>query len=129
MPNNDIKSGIYVGEGGKVSQISVSGDVFAGDKYTAGGVAEDKQRLLDEIASIQKKLAALDEGHPGLRKDADDELAKAHEAGTNGDKDRLVEKLETARGYLERLGQAAPAAVMLAHAVATLVGQAAAIAL
>jgi hypothetical protein len=129
MAKRDIQSGIYVGDGGNVSRLSVGGDVIGGDKYAGGAPNEDRQKLLAAVASIQKQLAELNEGHPGLRQDAGDELAKALDAGTRGDKDRLVEKLDSARGYLERLGQAVPAAVMLAHSVATLVAQASSLAL
>ena len=118
----DLESaGIYMEQGASIKSVSVGN--LAGRDLTIGADAgvDERQRLLAEIEELRAQVAALAEANPGLRDDAHDELSKAKTAGEQGDTNRLVEKLEAARGYLERLGKDLPSALALAGTVATLV--------
>ena len=84
------------------------------------GSAQDLAQVLELLKRLEDQIANLDEAPAGLRNDAQDEVRKAHQAGAQGDTQRLVEKLGTAQGYLERIGQSLPAAVTLPQTVATL---------
>jgi hypothetical protein len=122
MVQRDLESaGIYMEQGASIKSVSVGN--LAGRDLTIGADAgvDERQRLLAEIEELQAQVAALAEANPGLRDDAHDELSKAKTAGEQGDTNRLVEKLEAARGYLERLGKDLPSALALAGTVATLV--------
>jgi hypothetical protein len=124
-------AGIYLGEGARIGKLDVSGnvagrDVVVGAKLAdAAAEAGDRQQLLEILKQLEEQVAALHEAPSGLRSDTTDELRKAREAGEQGDADRLGEKLETARSYLERIGQALPAALTLAQAVAAIATRAA----
>jgi hypothetical protein len=123
MGQRDLESaGIYMEQGASIKTVSIGGNVVGRD-LTIGADAgvDERQRLLAEIEDLRAQVAALAEANPGLRDDAHDELSKAKTAGEQGDTNRLVEKLEAARGYLERLGQDLPSALALAGTVATLV--------
>ena len=118
----DLESaGIYMEQGASIKSVSVGN--LAGRDLTIGADAavDERKRLLAEIEELRAQVAALAEANPGLRDDAHDELSKAKTAGEQGDTNRLVEKLEAARGYLERLGKDLPSALALAGTVATLV--------
>ncbi len=122
MVQRDLESaGIYMEQGASIKSVSVGN--LAGRDLTIGADAgvDERQRLLAEIEELRAQVAALAEANPGLRDDAHDELSKAKTAGEQGDTNRLVEKLEAARGYLERLGKDLPSALALAGTVATLV--------
>ena len=122
MVQRDLESaGIYMEQGASIKSVSVGN--LAGRDLTIGADAgvDERQRLLAEIEELRAQVAALAEANPGLRDDAHDELSKAKTAGEQGDTNRLVEKLESARGYLERLGKDLPSALALAGTVATLV--------
>ena len=77
------------------------------------------------LQTLQAEVAALKDAPPGLKDDAADELRKAHDAGQQNDPKRLDEKLDTARTYLERIGQTLPSALALAQAVAAVAARAA----
>jgi len=95
--------------------------VHIGVSSDEAAAVEDRQQLLELLARLQQEVEALKEAPAGLRSDALDELKKAQAAGEDKDDDRLVEKLSTAQGFLERIAAALPAAVSVAQAVATLV--------
>jgi hypothetical protein len=116
-----------VGKGARVGNISVGGNVAGRDVVvtsttTTGDMASaaNMVQVLEQLKSLQDQIGNLEDAPAGLRDDASDELRKAHQAGSQGDRQRLVEKLGTAQGYLERIGQSLPAAVSLAQTVATL---------
>jgi hypothetical protein len=123
MGQRDLESaGIYMEQGASIKTVSIGGNVVGRDlTIGADAAVDERQRLLAEIEDLRAQVAALAEANPGLRDDAHDELSKAKTAGEQGDTNRLVEKLEAARGYLERLGQDLPSALALAGTVATLV--------
>jgi hypothetical protein len=123
MVQRDLESaGIYMEQGASIKTVSIGGNVVGRDlTIGADAAVDERQRLLAEIEDLRAQVAALAEANPGLRDDAHDELSKAKTAGEQGDTNRLVEKLEAARGYLERLGKDLPSALALAGTVATLV--------
>jgi hypothetical protein len=123
MVQRDLESaGIYMEQGASIKTVSIGGNVVGRDlTIGADAAVDERQRLLAEIEDLRAHVAALAEANPGLRDDAHDELSKAKTAGEQGDTNRLVEKLEAARGYLERLGKDLPSALALAGTVATLV--------
>jgi hypothetical protein len=114
-----------VGKGARIGKIEVHGhvagrDVVVGTTPADAASAQDLPQVLELLHRLEEQIAALAEAPAGLRADARDEVQKAHQAGAQGDTERLVEKLGTAQGYLERIGQSLPAAVTLAQTVATL---------
>src|SRR5438477_10318088 len=114
-----------LGEGARIGKIEVGGhvagrDVVVGTTPADSASAQDLPQVLVLLKRLEEQLAGLTEAPTGLRDDAQDELRKAHHAGAQGDTQRLAEKLGTAQGYLERIGQSLPAAVTLAQTVATL---------
>ena len=116
----------YLGRGAKIDSVKITGnvagrDVHIGVSSDEAAAVEDRQQLLELLARLQQEVEALKEAPAGLRSDALDELKKAQAAGEDKDDDRLVEKLSTAQGFLERIAAALPAAVSVAQAVATLV--------
>jgi F0F1-type ATP synthase membrane subunit b/b' len=129
MANTDGEPGsaaFYLGRGAKIDSVKITGNVAGRDVHigVSAGEAEavaDRQQLLELLARLQQEVEALKEAPAGLRSDALDELKKAQSAGEQKDDDRLVEKLSTAQGFLERIATALPAAVSVAQAVATLV--------
>src|SRR6266568_1534413 len=115
-----------LGKGARIEKIEVGGhvagrDVVVGTTPADAASAQDLAQVLDVLKRLEEQIAGLAEAPAGLRDDAQDELRKAHQAGAQGDTQRLIEKLGTAQGYLERIGQSLPAAVTLAQTVATLV--------
>jgi len=119
-------SAFYLGKGAKIDSVKITGnvagrDVHIGVSSDEAAAVEDRQQLLELLARLQQEVEALKEAPAGLRSDALDELKKAQAAGEDKDDDRLVEKLSTAQGFLERIAAALPAAVSVAQAVATLV--------
>jgi hypothetical protein len=116
-----------VGTRARVGNISVGGNVAGRDVVVTTTTtssepasAPDMAQVLEQLKSLQDQIASLEDAPAGLRDDASDELRKAHQAGSQGDTQRLVEKLGTAQGYLERISQSLPAAVGLAQTVASL---------
>jgi hypothetical protein len=118
----------YLGKGAKIDSVKIEGNVAGRDvniglsPANAAAVSE-RAHLLEVLNKLLAEVEGLEEAPSGLRSDAADELKKAASAGVDGDDGRLVEKLETARGYLERIAAAVPAAVTLAQTVATLVSR------
>ena len=114
-----------LGKGARIGKIEVGGDV-AGRDVVVGTTpakvasAQHLDQVLEVLKRVEEQIANLAEAPAGLRDDAQDEVRKAHLAGAQGDTQRLVEKLGTAQGYLERIGQSLPASVTLAQTVATL---------
>ena len=118
-------SGINVGGNARVNKIDVRGDVIGRDKVIGAladeaSAAQDREQLLALIARLQEQVKALEQAPSGLKDDASDELQKAHQAGQEGDRNRFLEKLESARGYLERIAEALPIGLQLAQTVATI---------
>lgn len=117
-------AGIYLGKGASIGKLDNRGniagrDVVVGANLTdAAAAATDRLQLLEVLTQVREQLATLHEAPAGLRDDAGDELRKAHEAAEQGDSSRVAEKLETARTYLERIGQTIPTALALAQTVA-----------
>jgi hypothetical protein len=114
-----------LGKGARIGDIKVGGhvagrDVVVGTTPADAASAQDMAQVLALLERLDEQIVTLAEAPAGLRDDAHDELRKAHQAGAQGDSQRLVEKLGTAQGYLERIGQSLPAAVTLAQTVATL---------
>jgi hypothetical protein len=114
-----------LGKGARIGKIEVGGHVAGRDVVVSttpadAASAQDLLQVLELLKRLEEQIAGLAEAPAGLRDDAQDELRKAHQAGAQGDTQRLVEKLGTAQGYLERIGQSLPAAVTLAQTVATL---------
>jgi hypothetical protein len=127
MVERESKSTAFsLGKGARTGNISVGGHVAGRDvvvtNTTAAGAtsAPDMSQVLAALQQVEDELAKLDEAPAGLREDVQDELRKAHQAGTQGDSERLTEKLSSAQSYLERIGENLPAAVTLAQTVATL---------
>jgi DNA repair exonuclease SbcCD ATPase subunit len=118
-------AGINIGGNARVSKIDVQGDVIGRDKVIGAladeaSAAQDREQLLALIVQLQAQVKALEEAPESIREDASDELEKARKAGEQGDKSRLLEKLETARGYLEKMVELVPVGVQLAQAVAAI---------
>jgi hypothetical protein len=114
-----------LGKGARIGKIDVGGHVAGRDVVVSttspdATSAQDMSQVLELLKQLEEQIANLADAPAGLRDDAQDEVRKAHQAGTHGDTQRLVEKLGTAQGYLERIGQSLPAAVSLAQSVATL---------
>ncbi len=114
-----------LGKGARIGKIEVGGhvagrDVAVGSTPADAASAQDMPQVLELLRRLEEQITELAEAPAGLRDDAQDELRKAQQAGTQGDTQRLVEKLGTARGYLERIGHTLPAALTLAQTVATL---------
>ena len=126
MAERDASSaGINIGGNARVSKIDVQGDVIGRDKVVGAiddeaQAAQDRQQLLDALAKLQAQVDALEQAPSGLKSDAHDDLDKAKQAGEQGDKNRLLEKLESARGYLERMAEFVPIGLQLAQTVATI---------
>jgi hypothetical protein len=126
--DSESSSAFSVGKGGRIGNISVGGNVAGRDVIITtttttsadAASASNMDQVLEILKTLQEQIASLDNAPAGLRDDAQDELRKAQQAGTSGDKERVAEKLGTAQGYLERIGQNLPAAIGLAQTVATL---------
>src|ERR1051326_5903798 len=120
-------AGINVGQGGQIDNLKIAGNVAGRDVYVGpqSGADGDQQARVDsilaELQSLKEAVAALQTSREDLRDDARDDLDKALKAGQGGDHARAVEKLDSARGYLERVGESLPAALTLAHTVASLI--------
>jgi hypothetical protein len=118
-------SAFSLGKGARIGKVEVGGNVAGRDVVviTTGAdpaAAQDMSQVLDVLKRLEEQICNLSDAPADLRDDAQDELRKAHQAEEQGDTQRLVEKLGTAQGYLERIGQSLPAAVTLAQTVATL---------
>src|SRR5690349_13735862 len=118
-------SAINLNRGSRVGRIEIHGNVAGRDVVLQAladeaSTAQDRQQVLELLARIEQRVAALEAAPPGLRGDAVDELRKAHDAGAQGDKSRLSEKLAAARDYLMRIGSEIPDALALAQTVATI---------
>src|SRR5258708_1182870 len=114
-----------LGKGARIGKIEVGGnvagrDVVVGTAPADAASAQDLLQVLELLKRLEEQIAGLAEAPAGLRDDAQDELRKAHLAGAQGDTQRLVEKLGTAQGYLERIGQSLPAAASHAQTEADL---------
>ncbi len=122
---------IDFGSGTIIHGNFTTGDVVGGDliKVTvttaaaAAGV-DDKQALLGMIDRIRADVAKLTDAPKGKLEDADDELRKAREAEVDGDRARLLEKLESAQKVLLALAGSSPAALAIGEAVGTLLQRA-----
>ena len=107
----------------RIDKVHIEGSVAGRDVVITAADAEavsSRKEMLEMLARLQAQVAALEQAPAGLQRDAGDELNKAQEAGEEGDDNRLVEKLETAHGYIERIAATLPAAVSVAQAVASL---------
>jgi hypothetical protein len=114
----------HLGKGARIDSVKITGNVAGRDVHIGvrrGRGANDRAQVLELLARLHQEVAALQQAPEGLRDDAADELKKAQAAGEAGDDDRLVEKLSSAQGYLERTATTLPAPVSLVRAVATLV--------
>ena len=116
----------YLGKGARIDSVKITGNVAGRDVHIGVSPADaedvsDRRQVLELLARVLAEVEALNEAPGGLREDAADELKKAQAAGEAEDDDRLVEKLSSAQGYLERIATALPVAVTLAQTVATLV--------
>jgi hypothetical protein len=130
MPSDDTtgnSSAFSLGKGARIGKIDVHGSVAGRNIITTSNVtpadaeaATDRQQMLELLTRIEQEIATLHDAPAGLRSDAQDDIRKAREAGQQGDTDRLVEKLGSAENYLQRIGQALPAALGLAQTVGTL---------
>src|SRR5215207_509494 len=116
-------SAFHLEDKARIDKLHIEGNVAGRDVNVtpadAEGVASRKE-LLALLTKLQAQVAALEQAPPGLQRDAGDELKKAQEAGEEGDNNRLVEKLQSAHGYLERIAATLPAAVSVAQVVASL---------
>jgi len=118
----------YLGKGARIDSVKIEGnvagrDVNIGVSPADAAAVSERAQLLEVLNKLLAEVEGLEEAPSGLRSDAAYELKNAASAGADGNDGRLVEKLETARGYLERIAAAVPAAVTLAHTVATLVSR------
>ncbi len=115
-------TGINISDSARVNRIEVHGDVIG--VYNAMGddarAAQDRQQLLAVLARLQEQVTALEDAPTGLREDAGDELQKAQKAAEQGDRSRFLEKLESAKGYLERVAELVPVGLQMAQTVATI---------
>ena len=124
--NEPGSAGIYLGKGAKIDSVKITGNVAGRDVNIGVSPAEaagvdERGQLLEMLSRLLAEVEGLKDAPSGLQADAADELKKAQAAGADGDDDRLVEKLGTAQGYLERIAAALPTAVSIAQTVATLV--------
>ena len=118
--------GIDFGRGNRLSNVNISGTIAGRDvtqitttPEAAAGV-KDKEELLALIEQLQGDIAKLTEAPEGERRDAQDELVKAKEAGEKGDHERLVKKLQSAQAIMAALGSTIPAAFQLGETIGTL---------
>ena len=118
--------GIDFGRENRLSNVHISGTIAGRDVVqitatpeAAAGV-KDKEQFLALITQLQSDVAKLTEAPAGERQDAQDELAKAKEAGEKGDTDRVVKKLQSAQAIMTALGSSIPAAVQLGETIGTL---------
>lgn len=126
MAEDPSSAAFYLGKGAKIDSVKITGNVAGRDVHIGvspadASAANDRQQVLELLARLQAEVAALQEAPAGLRDDAADELKKAQAAGEAQDDDRLVEKLSSAQGFLERMASTLPAALTLAQTVAMLV--------
>jgi|ERR1051326_3495508 hypothetical protein len=127
MADGDSESTAFsLGREARIGKINVGGHVAGRDVLVTSTTAADDAsatdmaQVLQALERIEEQIANLADAPAGLRDDAQDEVRKAHQAGAHGDTQRLVEKLGTAQGYLDRISQSLPAAVSLAQTVAML---------
>ena len=119
-------SAVDFGRENTYGNVTISGKVAGRDLIEVTTTAEaaadvqTKQQLLDLIAQLQADIAKLTDAPEGDRDDMRDELAKAKQAAEKGDKDRLVNKLESARTIMVTLSGAIPAALKLSEAIGAL---------
>jgi len=121
------RSVIHFGSRNKMGNVTM-GDVAGGNiiktTTTAAAAPQGNQELLALIDHLRADVAGLADAPRGKREDADDELRKAKEAAQEGDRPRLLEKLEGAQKVLLSLGWSITAALKLADAVGTLLQRA-----
>jgi hypothetical protein len=115
---------IDFGAGNTIGNVTM-GDVAGRDIRkvtitTAVATVSGEQEWLARIDQVRATVARLTNAARGQRQDADDELRKAREAIEEGDRPRLLEKLEGAQRILLSLGGRVPAALPLAEEVGTL---------
>src|SRR5207247_2407089 len=117
MASNDGTSSAFsLGRGARIGKINVGGNVAGRDVTVQvtpadAEAAKDRQQMLELLVRLEHQIANLQDAPAGLRSDAQDEIRKAREAGEQGDSERLVEKLGSAKTFLERIGQALPTAL------------------
>jgi hypothetical protein len=125
MAGEQHSAAFEFGDKARVGDISVSGSVVGRDQVITNqdpdAAVFDRAQLLAALDDLQRQVSELQDAPRGVQQDAADELAKASQAGEAKDDERLVEKLETAKGYLERIGASLPAALAVAQTIATLV--------
>lgn len=108
-----IEGGVKMGDVARGNITKIDINVGASDVAKA----DTKQELLDLIGKLQAEVAGLTDAPKGKRQDAEDALRRAKEAGEEGDKERLVEKLEFAQKLMLALGGAIPAALKLGETI------------
>jgi hypothetical protein len=114
------------GAGNTIGNVTM-GDVAGRDirKVTitnaATAAVPGEQEWLAWIDQVRADVDRLTDAPRGQRQDADDELRKAREAIEEGNRSRLLEKLEGAQKILRSLGVRTPAALPVAEAVGTLI--------
>src|SRR5919199_4783465 len=106
-------SAFNLGQGASIGSVQVGGSVVGGNQAVGptpadAATAAERQELLARLEQLPQQVAALQGAPAHLHEDAQDELRKARQAGEDGDAERLVEKLQTAEGYLTRIGQTLP---------------------
>jgi hypothetical protein len=121
---------IDLGTSNRMGNIQI-GDVAGRDIIkvdTANAASSDtKRKLLTLISDLQSEVTNLTSVPKGKRQDAEDELRKAKEAGEEGDKERLLEKLESAQRILVAIGSSIPVAFELGKTIGAVLQQAMAI--
>ena len=99
------------------------GDVAEGNiikiTFTSAAAADvrDERDLLGLIDQIRTDVDRLADAPKGKRQDTDDELRKAQEACRDGDRPRLLEKLDGAQKILLAVGGNVTAAMKIAEAI------------
>jgi hypothetical protein len=112
-----IEGGVKIGDvaAGNMTKI----DIKIGPSDVAQ--ADTRQQLLDLIGTLQAEVAQLHDAPKGQRQDAEDDLRKAKEAGAEGDKDRLLEKLGSAHKVILALTGTVPVALKLGETLGALI--------
>lgn len=115
-----ISGGIKTGDiaRGNITKINISASPAAAAFVT------DMQQLLKQVETLQADVTKLTDAPKGLRKDAEYALSAAKEAGEEGDRDRLREKLEAAQKILLGISASIPVATQLAQTIGTLLQRA-----
>lgn len=115
-----ISGGIKIGD---VAKGNITKITFTTSPAEVASVT-DMQRVLRQIEALQTDVTKLTDAPKGLRNDAAYALSAAKDAGEEGDRDRLREKLEAVQKLVLDISASVPAAAELAQTIGILLQQA-----